>query len=236
MLNVNHHPSAELLSAYAAASLPLSQALCVAAHLEHCEECRQNLSKLESLGGKLFEQLAPASPSDALRHKVLNKIDTMSSAEKTETPHGILPPAKTGQQRSSHTEISEGIPRCLRQFIRHGFDDLDWKHISPSIRRSELVRDSNGAKVELLRIKPGGSVATHTHLGNEFTVVLKGGFSDEQGYYHAGDLVIKSEEQIHTPVATLEEECICLIVSEAPQQFTGFFARWLNPLLRRSFT
>ena len=123
----------------------------------------------------------------------------------------------------------------MNQFIDRGYDDLPWKRVSADIQSVELCRDSNGAKVELLKIKPGGSATTHTHLGDEYTVILEGSFSDEAGVYREGDFMVRGTGDQHTPVATQDRECICLAVTEGPVQFTGLFSRMLNPLIRRNY-
>lgn len=218
MDKTRNHPANELLASYSAGSLPLSQALCIAAHLEHCHECGAQLRRLNRVGSELMQQLPPAPASADLKQRLLDRLDDI--VDDADEPA----PAR-----------NDSIPRCLRQFISGGYEDLKWKWISPDIHSVELARDSNGAKVELLKIKPGGSATTHTHLGDEYTVILEGSFSDEQGVYRQGDFMVKDASDCHTPVATRDRECICLAVTEGPIQFTGFFSRMLNPLIRRSY-
>lgn len=213
-----HHPEDELLASYSAGSLPLSQAMCVSAHLEHCQSCNQKLRRLNSVGSALLENLSPAPVADKLKSKLLDQLDTLSEA--------VSAPTHTGDA---------SIPRCLHQFVDGDYSQLAWKWVSPDIHSVELCRDSNGAKVELLKIKPGGSASTHTHLSDEYTVILEGSFSDEQGVYRKGDFLLRDRDDRHTPMASLDRECICLAVTEGPIQFTGFFSRLLNPLLRRSY-
>lgn len=86
----------------------------------------------------------------------------------------------------------------------------------------------------MLRIKPGGKAATHTHTGDEYTLILEGGFSDESGIYGEGDFLLRNGSHKHKPIATKDKECLCLTVTDAPIEFTGFFTRWLNPLIRKS--
>jgi putative transcriptional regulator len=222
MQPVLHHPSLELLTAYAAASLPLSQALCVSSHLEYCRECRTTLNSLNQLGGQLFVQQRPAPLPTETRQQLLAQINARKNA-----PAAISTPPRPVAE--------SGVPRCLRQFIQQGLQSLSWKRISLGIRSAELCRDSDDSRVHLLRIKPGSSIATHTHLGDEFTVVLQGSFSDETGLYRQGDFVVRDPRHKHTPVATRDGECICLTVTGAPLKFTGWFFRWLNPLLLRDF-
>jgi putative transcriptional regulator len=215
----NNHPYEELLASYSAGSLPLSQALCVSAHLEHCQSCAQKLQRLNHVGSELMQRLKPSRAPDELKQKLLGMLDSL--------------PEDVPEEQMRNTDPR--IPRCLHQFMEHGYEDLNWKRVSADIHSVELCRDSNGAKVELLKIRPGGSATTHTHMGDEYTVILEGSFSDEDGLYGQGDFLVKNENDRHTPVATQDRECICLAVTEGPIQFTGFMHRLLNPFIRRSY-
>jgi putative transcriptional regulator len=213
------HPQDELLAAYSAASLPLSQALCISTHLERCPDCGRKLQRLNRVGSELMQQLKPAPASAELKSKLLDRLDSLH--------------LESNEQTDSLSEST--VPRCLRQFVRGSYDDLPWRRVSADIHSVELCRDNNGAKVELLKIKPGGSAITHTHLGDEYTVILEGSFSDEVGLYGEGDFLLRNKHDKHTPVASLHRECLCLAVTEGPIQFTGFFSRMMNPFIRRSF-
>ncbi len=219
MDTVHSHPEYELLAAYSAGSLPLSQALCISAHLEHCQDCRRQLRRLNRVGSELLQQIKPAQPSTDLKNRLLDKLDSLTDESADEQPNLTDP----------------SIPRCLHQFIDKGYAELPWKRVSPDIHSVELCRDNNGAKVELLKIDPGGSATTHTHLGDEYTVILEGSFSDDSGLYSQGDFVVKGPNDRHRPVATQDRPCICLAVTEGPIQFTGLFSRLLNPFIRRSY-
>ena len=219
MDSIKNHPADELLVSYSAASLPLSQALCISTHLENCNECSQKLRRLKQVGSELMCQLKPSPPSPGLKDQLLDQLDSLT--EHTETDR--------------HSTGNKSVPRCLHQFIKSGYDDISWKRLSGDIQSYELCRDQNNAKVELLRIKPGGTSSTHTHMGDEYTVILDGSFSDEAGLYHKGDFLLRDASDKHTPVATLDKYCICLAVTEAPIQLTGFFGRLLNPFIRRSY-
>ena len=216
MIKLIHHPEDELLASYSAGSLLLSEALCVSTHLEHCRLCLQNVQSMNLLGSELMTQLKPTQVSDQLKSHVMASLDNLIESE----------PVKTRQTDPS-------IPRSLRQFVDVDYQSLNWKRVSLDIQSCELTRDSNGAKVELLRIRPGGAASTHTHIGNEYTVILEGSFSDEDGLYRQGDFIQRDATHSHTPVASKDRECICLAVTEGPIQFTGWFGRVLNPILRR---
>ena len=51
---MSHRPDIHWLTDYAAGTLPLSQALCVAVHLSFCPESRKQVEQLNSLGAIMF--------------------------------------------------------------------------------------------------------------------------------------------------------------------------------------
>lgn len=250
-MKVNYHPSTELLTSYAAGSLPLSQALCLSAHLEMCQTCKQNYKRLKGLGAFMFGQHTQQEPGTSaretsshknLRQRVFDLIGSADLAGTEDGPTGVS--AEHGQEEQNQErqpaslanrqfdKKTTRIPKCLQQFIPGSYDELPWKRVSPSIRQVNLCSDENGAQIALLKIKPGGSSGHHTHMGDEYTMVLKGAFSDETGIFQQGDFIVRDKRHRHRPIATKDSECICLTVVEAPIQFTGYFSRWLNPLLR----
>ena len=80
MLNSNTHPEDALLASYSAASLPLSQALCVSIHIEHCDDCKQKTLQLDQLGSELMLQLEPAPAAAGLKQALLDRIDSLEYA------------------------------------------------------------------------------------------------------------------------------------------------------------
>ena len=55
----SHHPSDDLLIAYAAGAQEDPVALAVATHLALCPRCRKEVSRLEELGGVFLESQEP---------------------------------------------------------------------------------------------------------------------------------------------------------------------------------
>ena len=52
----------------------------------------------------------------------------------------------------------------------------------------------------------------HRHVGEEFTVVLQGGYTDSTGNYGVGDFAVGPGPEQHEPIADPGEPCIALIV------------------------
>jgi len=211
---VNHHPSTDLLTDFAAGSLSIAQAACVSAHLNYCEQCRRANEQLQNIGGALFEQLQPVPVSEALLDSVLARLDAPA-------PLAFGPvPAK------------EGLPALLDRIINRDFGRLVWRRITRSLSVSYLSTGDVTQQFALLRIAAGGRIPEHDHRGSEMTLVLEGGFADGLGTYHPGDFVYREHSDTHSPVAIDGEDCICLTVLDAPLRFTGWRYRWMNPFLR----
>ena len=64
------------------------------------------------------------------------------------------------------------------------------------------------------------------------TLILEGGFSDSEGSYHEGDFILRRPGDVHAPTALQSEDCICLVVLDAPLKFTTWKFRWMNPFLK----
>ncbi|MFI3245974.1 MAG: cupin domain-containing protein, partial [Ferrimonas sp.] len=74
------------------------------------------------------------------------------------------------------------------------------------------------------------SVPAHTHKGRELTLVLHGGFADEQGHYLQGDFIERDQQHQHQPHTDANEDCLVISALDAPLHFTSGLARMLNPL------
>lgn len=227
---MNHHPEPSWLEQYAAGTLAVPRALCVGVHLTFCSACRQQVEVLQGLGGALLTQLEPAPLDEALFLRVLGAIEPAAAPandadaanrEAAVASVAVVPPAA----------LADDIPKPLRRLIPHGYDGLRWRRMLPGLRMAKLDIGDGNYLATLQRVRAGGRVATHDHRGEELTLVLRGTFSDEFGVYRGGDFLRREPDQVHTPTAARNEECICLSVFEAPPRFTKLFWRLLNPFL-----
>ena len=218
MSDINFHPDTHLLMDYSSGSLDRALSISVAVHLHFCKECKERSLSLSDIGGQLLSEVEPASVlSDTLRI-VLSRIE--------DPEYG----GESGSSGSFSTASeSETLPPLVKRLLPE--QGPDWKFLSPSLRVAKLAVGEQFKEVALHRIKAGGKTPTHDHRGQEITVVLKGSFSDDNGVYHEGDFLLKEPGDIHTPVATANEECICLSVLAAPIRMVGGFKRLLNPFL-----
>jgi len=224
-----HHPGDELLVAYAAGSQDEPVALVVATHLALCPRCRQEVERLEALGGVLLEdQQAEAADRESLE-RVLARLDETAPKGSDEAAAAVAP--RPGPKPGQSPKSGALVPRPLRDYLGAGLDQLDWTTFR-GLEKVELLPGHSSFRTRLMRIKSGTAMPVHTHAGSELTLVLAGGYSDAQGHFVRGDVAEADASVNHRPVADPGEDCLCLAVTDAPLRLTGPLGRLLNPFLR----
>ena len=192
-MTVRHHPDDALLLAYTAGGLDAAMSLILATHLTFCARCRQLVARQEEIGGALLEDIAPiAMDSDALG-RVMARLDEPAAPE-------------------PHQPSNDNTPAPLRAVLGHDLSELRWRKMGPNLGYVTLYRQGPLA-VRLLRGAPGTGTGRHGHHGMEYTLVLRGGYTDATGSYGPGDFQMASAELRHNPVADPEEDCINLSVT-----------------------
>lgn len=218
----HHHPGEDLLLAYASGTADQATSLILATHLALCPICRAEVQRLEALGGALLEQQEAAALPSMLLDRVLDRLDAEPAAPI---------PLPTARRRADGK--APVLPEPLRSYIGGDVETIRWSRPMPGLLEADVPVVAKGARVRMMRIRGGTGMPQHTHHGNELTLVLSGGFSDETGHFLRGDLAVTDPSIDHRPVADDDgEDCICLAVTDAPLRFTGRFMRMLNPLLR----
>ncbi len=198
------HPEDDVILEYSAGSLDPAVALCVSVHLEHCELCREKLNKMDQVGAMLFEQQEPVAVSEGLLDSIFDAID--------ETPKYSAGSVKVKASKTSD------LPKSVAKLIHYDDDSLVWKNHGSRVRSADLLQQGD-LKAQLINIAKGSTIAEHGHKGREFTVILSGSFSDEDGVYREGDFICRKPGESHSPTATADKDCLCLIAVEAPLSF-----------------
>jgi putative transcriptional regulator len=213
-MTIVHHPADELLLSYAAGATDEAVSLVVATHLALCPVCRRTVAKAESIGGVLLESGTSVPLDGDALDSVLSRLD------------GATPLPKTLKSASGN---APHVPEPLRSYIGGGLDAVRWTKIDSGIAFMPLLKIGS-TRVQLIRSRPGEGVGTHTHRGEEHTLILTGGYTDVTGHYTVGDLHSTTPEILHCPTADAGEDCIVLAVSDAPLKFrsflVGLIGRW----------
>lgn len=214
---LNHHPSREMLVEFSAGTLDTATSICVSAHLHFCKCCRDEVARLDEVGSQLMAISTPEIIDDDLFDKVMAKIDQSQP---------ISEPAPMKNAGTSE------FPAHVNKLINNSTTTPVWKKLSKSMEEAKLHTGQSKFEVALHKICAGGATPKHDHRGVEYTVVLKGSFSDEKSVYTEGDFIVRNPGDVHQPMSAKNGECICLSAQEAPIRLTSFLGYFLNPWLR----
>ena len=127
---------------------------------------------------------------------------------------------------------TRAIPGVVRSYLPTNLADLTWRHIGGKVSQYNFDIPVGGYKVSLMRFKAGSPMPIHTHKGSEITLVLTGGYSDDGDHFERGDYDAKNPSHIHQPIVDDGEDCIALVVLDAPVVLAGPFSRFLNPFIK----
>jgi len=151
-----YHPDTRFISDFAAGSLPMSQALCVSAHLHYCDDCKQKVAQLTDLGSTLFDKSAPVS-FDLDFSSLMERIDSIPE----ENDHVI-----SADISSSPNAAISSLPEALNKLTNNNLKSLNWRRIGKTFSYSEFNIGDPLRETSLFNIKAGGNVPKHVHEGD----------------------------------------------------------------------
>lgn len=215
---ITHHLSDEFLVEYANGSLAAPESLVVGSHLAICPECRQRVETFENVSAVLMEDGDVEDVSGDALDTVLAMIDAPAEDE----PSPVI---------EFDRATLEVIPPPLRDYLGASLSALDWKRTGRGIEEVSLMKQDD-VRISLLRIRAGQKVPSHTHRGDEFTLVLSGSYTDGDARFAKGDVSVADSAQDHAPVADSDGPCLCLTVRYGAAKLTGPIGRFFNPVMR----
>ena len=215
---INHHPDANMLVEYASGSLPWALSISVSAHMQLCSQCRAKHQQLSMLGGACLDDAPSENVEEDSFARLMGRIESSkNTAQKSAVK---VPQSKDVQTKQ--------LPKVVQKLLP---DNLQWRRVSSALKMARLTTGQEQYEVAFHKISKGGKVVEHDHKGLEVTLVLEGSFSDEGGVYQRGDFIVREPGQTHRPTATLDQDCLCLSVCEAPVAVTGWLGKVINPFL-----
>ncbi|MBO6519808.1 MAG: cupin domain-containing protein [Rhodospirillales bacterium] len=220
-MTVRHHLTDETLLSYAAGDLDDATSLVVASHLALCPVCRADVDMAEDIGGVMLDDVVPVSMSDDALAHVLARAETSSRD-----------PEQPVEMAASKPAGGYVFPEPLRSRIGGDLASVKWRRIGPGVQQYVLPCRDDASQARLLRIAGGQGVLQHGHTGEEFTLVLAGGFSDGDQAFARGDVEWADQDIVHRPIADDGDGCVCLAVTSGPLQFFDFVGKIVQRFVR----
>ena len=211
-LRITHHLDATTLLSLAAGTLDEALGVVAASHVWWCGKCRTALKEAERLGGVLLNRLTGGAAAGA-------------------APAGAAP---TGEEPQAFAD-NIGLPLpVVNRLGGLSLGDIRWRWAVPGLSLHELKLAKGGGKgrLFLLRIAAGSAVPQHGHGGEELTLILRGSYSDRFGRFAVGDIAELHRNVVHRPVVDKNDNCVCLVATEAPARFTSLIMRMIQPFVR----
>lgn len=209
-------PLDTLLAGYARGTLSAPLHALVASHLVIRPQGRLFVSALEAASAAEIERVEPTPLRDR---------DARLAAIFAEGDDSILAPQPTGYTGD------EVVPYPLARYLGAPLRDTPWRTLLPGVKEYRIADNEDG-EATLYWIRGGRKIPSHTHEGSEYTLVLKGAFSDINGRYARGDIAIADMDVDHQPTADASEDCFCFAVTDAPLRLTGPIGRIVQKFFR----
>lgn len=205
-LSINN---AELYAAYASGRLDAGFVLLLETQAAIRPSMSAPLFAGDVIGGAMLE-LESQTPMS------LNALDCALAA----LDHEPTREQKAAANASKDIHELIRLPRPLQDFALDAAGERGWRSAGRGLQVMGLDVDAR-TECELMRIEPGCGAPRHSHRGNEFTLVVAGGFTDEMGSYGPGEISIAGPGDEHQPVADPGEVCLALAVRDGDLEFKG---------------
>jgi putative transcriptional regulator len=221
-MDIRHHIGDDTLMAYVNGTLTDSLSVVVATHLAICPKCRKSVELMEEMAGLFLMETETAGLSPSVK-SMTGRIADLDPGDIQFLDDEVR----------SREYSNAGVPMPLAERMPAALDDIPWRTLIPGISHYPLPRigtEKSKGTLRLLKIAPGKTMPVHSHSGQELTLILRGSYIDDLGRFQAGDIADLDSDIEHQPVADTAEDCICLIATDAPLKFSGFFSRLLQPV------
>ncbi len=214
-----------LMMEYATGALDQSLSMVVASHLTLSTRGRRTVALCESIGGAFVaESCEPVAMSERSLQIVMGRLD--SGAEESR------PAARSYESAYKCYWGDTHLPQPLHHHMEsEGKGKARWNWIFPGVAAKKISGQdrlrAEPMSVFLVDAKPGARLPTHRHGSREITLVLRGTFSDENGFYGPGDLLIMDGNTRHTPVADKGVGCACIVATGDPIGLSDWLLRFV---------
>lgn len=221
--NQFHTVDEEWLASYSVGGLSALKRLVISCQAEIQPTLLRRINQLDAVGGAFLETASRAALTDDFTARLMMAID--ENARSSEESVAIERPLDTD-------DVEGWMPSEMHKFLERSNLQLKWRNAGPGVMRASLV-DDGVERLYFLKAKPGLTLPMHSHHGEEWTLILQGGYHVGTQGYVRGDLHREDETCTHQPIIDDDnEDCISLVVDEGRLRFTDPIMKILQPLLK----
>ncbi|TBN54565.1 hypothetical protein EYR15_04945 [Hansschlegelia quercus] len=201
-----------LLAGYATGLLEPCMHALIESHLILSEENRDFVRALEDRAAAELEGMPVRPIGHAVRDRILGAIYA------------------DGWYGHARPATDPDLPQPLLKLAGGPIAAQKWRFYGFGVRERTVFADDQ-VTAQLIKVKPGRALPSHTHEGVEATLVLRGAYRDETGGYRRGDVAVADAAIDHRPVADPETGCVCFSVTEGKLKLTGSIGRLFNGMM-----
>ena len=206
MSNIDHYNyhsvGDDWLAAYSSGALTYAQSLLISCQSDMQPGLRRRVERIDEVGGAFLESAEGEALSDSFSDRLARALD---KAEKPSVePVGV-----------EQAEF-EWIPNSLHDYFLQTGKSVHWSKVAPGVERMPLSSKGDG-RLYLLKVRAGMAMPEHSHSGEEWSLILQGGYHVGDTGYSRGDLHREDENCTHQPVIDDDgHDCISLVYDEGP--------------------
>ena len=201
------------MAAYSAGTLEPGQELLLSCQTDMQPDVARRVVGFDAIGGAVIEKAKGESVSDAFLGNVFSALDDLPQEAAIEAAPAPM------------RERERWMPPVLDKFLNQADIKVKWRKAGPGIEHASLAKTKSGERLYLLRASPGTKMPVHSHAGEEWTLILQGGYHVGETGYARGDLHWENSDCEHQPVIDNDgEDCISLVFDQGRLKFK-------NPLL-----
>ncbi|MEM9495205.1 MAG: ChrR family anti-sigma-E factor [Pseudomonadota bacterium] len=210
------------LAAYAAGGLSRAKRLLISCQAAVQPKLSAMLNGFDHIGGAFLEAAHGESVSDGFMTRMMAGLDAPQDERSDAAPS----PARDADERQAW------MPAPLKSFLQEAGSTLDWRGVGPGVECASISRDGDEL-LYLLKANGGIKIPEHSHRGEEWTLILQGGYHVGETGYGPGDLHREDETCAHQPIIDDDgAACISLVAVEGRLVFRDPLLKVLQPLFR----
>lgn len=230
----------DYVTEYVAGTLETAKALMISCQRSICEEAAYEIESQETIASSIMANGEGAALSADFFSRLFARPELEANPTQEELQETQQCATASEMSMHHHTETANNsahavpandkFPLPLINFMCG--KAVKWSFLAPGMKSMSLWRGKDGQQLWLLKAKGGLAMPEHSHIGEEWSLILSGSYHVGCTQYSRGDLHVEDEHCTHIPIIDPGKDCICLILTEGPMKPIKLLTKLLMPLAR----